>query len=267
MSTLRAIQADFQAYILSSDGDAQAAQLIGAHVYAQVGLSTDARLAIYHDAYRIRLREALCEAYDKTWTLIGDELFHDLAARYTASHPSTFRNLRWFGDRFAACCAQTLPDYPFVAELAELEWSLGLAFDAADATPASAASLAGVAPDAWGTLQFYLHPSVRVLEQHWNTAALWQALKDDVTPPASQALPAPLPTLVWRNGLRPHFRALDALEHAALAGIAAGDNFGAICEAALATDAEAMPRMAGFLQSWLASGVLTLAPPSAQVCG
>ena len=257
MSTLSALQADFQQYVL---GHAGAQPAIAAQVKAQGGLAADARLAIYYKAYRIRLREALCDAYDKTWTLIGDALFLDLAERYVAAHPSDFRNLRWFGDGFAAWCGQELPDYPFVAELAALEWTLGLAFDAPDAAPASAASMAGIAPDAWGALHFYWHPSLHVLDQQWNTAALWQALHDGAEPPEADALPAGRRTLVWRNGLRPHFRALDALEHAALARIKSGASFGATCEAAVADDPEAMPRMAGYLQSWLASGVLTLAP-------
>lgn len=257
MSTLQTLQADFQDYVL---GQAGAQPAIAAQVEAQYGLDADARLAIYFKAYRIRLREALCEAYDKTWTLIGDAMFMELADGYVAAHASVFRNLRWFGDGFAAWCVQELPDYPFVAELAALEWALGLAFDAPDAAPATAASMAGLAPEEWGALRFYLHPSLHVLDEQWNTAALWQALHDGAEPPEADTLAAPRPTLVWRKGLRPHFRALDAHEAAALERIAAGDSFGAVCEAAVARDAEAMPRMAGYLQNWLASGLLTLAP-------
>ncbi|UUZ51463.1 DNA-binding domain-containing protein [Massilia sp. B-10] len=107
-------------------------------VRRQGALGPQARLAIYHNAYRARMREALCEAYERTWTYIGDALFETLAAAYLDAHPSSSSNLRWFGGGFPAFLAQELADYPWVAELAGFEWTLGLAFDAPDAPQARA---------------------------------------------------------------------------------------------------------------------------------
>lgn len=98
MSALQRLQGDFQDYILAD----QATGAIHAAVREQYGLKADARLAIYHRAYRSRLKQALCEAYDKTWTFVGDDMFADLADSYIAAHPSRHPNLRWFGGEFAA---------------------------------------------------------------------------------------------------------------------------------------------------------------------
>jgi len=257
MSALAAIQADFEDYVLGTAGAAPAIALSIANGY---GLGADARLAIYHNAYRSRMREALAEAYDKTWSYLGDELFEQLALSYLAAHPSTFRNLRWYGDRFAAHLARELVDYPWIAELAGLEWALGLAFDAPDADTASIASLRAIAPDDWAGLRFGLHPSLRLMTMRWNTAATWQALRDGAQPPDAAASAQPATWLVWRADLKPHFRSLDMLEADALRRIGEGAAFGAVCEAVADGGPDLTLHMAGCLQHWLAQGLLT--PPA-----
>ena len=118
MSALDTLQGDFQNYVLGVAGERPA--ILGA-VREQYGLKADARLAIYYNAYRIRLRLALSESYDKTWSYIGDAVFAELADGYIAAHPSRHPNLRWFGADFAAHAEEALPDYPFIAELARFE--------------------------------------------------------------------------------------------------------------------------------------------------
>jgi len=251
MSALDTLQGDFQSYVLGVAG-AQPA-ILGA-VREQYGLKADARLAIYYNAYRSRLREALSESYDKTWSYIGDDMFAGLADGYIAAHPSRHPNLRWFGADFAAHAEEALADYPFIAELAGFEWTLGLAFDAPDAQAVGAADLAGIAPEAWGDLVFGLHPSVHLLALEWNAVALWQALGQGQTPPDVERFEAPVTWLVWRTAEQPHFRSLPAAEAEALRRIGSGASFAEVC---LAAGDEAAPQLAGYLQQWLAQGVLT----------
>jgi len=237
MNRLQTIQAGFQAYVL---GDGQGGS---------------PRMAIYHNAYRSRLREALNEAYDKTWSYAGDELFGELADSYRAAHPSTFRNLRWFGDGFAAHVARHLADYPAVAELAAFEWALGLAFDAPDAQPLGQADLQGVLFEDWSTLTFAFHPSLQILEMGYNSVALWQALDAGTEPPDVEASRAPVCWAVWRRDNQPHFRSLDEFEARALRAVGAGQSFGEVCSWA-ASDDDTMLRMAACLQNWLAQAML-----------
>lgn len=261
MSALQRLQDDFQRYVL---GPGEVGPELAAAVSerpGQFGLAPPARLAIYHNAYRSRMRAALSEAYERTWSYVGDELFAELADSYLQAHPSQFRNLRWFGGDFAAHAARTLPDYPFVAELAGFEWALGLAFDAADAVPLRAADLAALAPREWDGQRFGLHPSLRILEQRWNAVALWQALVAQREPPEADESATPLCWLVWRRDGQPHFRSIEPLEALALREIGGGATFGAVCAAAQAgaDGVDVTPRLAGYLHGWLAQGVLT--PP------
>lgn len=264
MSALQILQGDFQDYILSDDIAGRPA--IADAVREQFGLSATDRLAIYHRAYRARMKEALCEAYDKTWTFIGDAMFAELADSYVADHPSTQRNLRWFGAGFAAHARRALPDYPFIAELAEFEWTLGLAFDAPDAPALTAQDLAALAPQDWGSLSFGLHLSLHLLTMEWNAVALWQAQSQAPGDTAPEQSADAMDWLVWRSGEQPHFRSLPPLEAKALRLLAGGATFGAVCEqACLAADQagedgsedDTMLALAGYLQHWLAQGLLT----------
>lgn len=256
--SLARIQSAFQDYVLTGDREQPAiAGLIAQHH----GLPARARLAIYYDAYRIRLNEALAEAFDKTYAYVGDEVFADLCRGYIDAHPSHFRNLRWFGDRFAAFAAQQLPDYPIVAELAAFEWALGLAFDAEDAPVLAMAELQQLDASAWENIGFVPHPSLQLLPLHWNAPALWLALGKEETPPDAAENPEPLTWLVWRKELQPHFRSLDRFEAGALQGLAAGRSFAEVCaeaaELASAIDDDVTSRIAAWLQTWIGESMLT----------
>jgi len=256
MNTFAAIQHAFQDYLLADLTTPEGAELtaaISASVRAQQGLSAADRLAIYHRAYRARLREALATAFDKTWSYLGDELFAELADGYIAAHPSKTSNLRWYGAGFPAHLAETLPDHPVVAELARFEWTLGLAFDAEDRAPLSAAALQDVAPETWEELRFVQHPSVQQLPLAWNAPALWRALEDGHEPPEAQESERIGHWLVWRHAGQPHFRSLPQQEAQALQSIAWGASFGEVCEQ---TGEDNMLALAGYLQTWLSQEVL-----------
>jgi hypothetical protein len=259
--SLARIQGAFQDYVLAGDREQPA---IANLINQRHGLAARERLAIYYDAYRIRLKEALAEAFGKTYGYVGDELFDDLCQSYVDAHPSTFRNLRWFGDQFATHVAATLPDYPVVAELAMFEWALGLAFDAADAPVLAMAELQQLDASAWESIGFALQPSLQLLPLHWNAPALWLALGKEEAPPDAAENPVPLTWLVWRKALQPHFRSLDRFEAGALAGLAAGHSFAEVCaeaaesaELAGVAEEDITGRIAGWLHTWISEEMLT----------
>ncbi len=254
-ANLQDLQNAFQHYVLSGDREQPA---IANLIDGRYGLPVPQRLAIYFDAYRIRLREALAEAFDKTYSYVGDETFAELCNNYIDQHPSQFRNLRWFGDQFAAFAAETLPDYPMVAELARFEWALSLAFDAQDAPVLAATDLQSLAPEAWETIGFTLHPSVQMLPLQWNVPAIWLALGREETPPDAQNVEPACDWLIWRKDLQPHFRSLSAFESMALQGLALGQSFSDVCSAAAeASDIDITEQIAGWLHTWMSESVLT----------
>ena len=66
-------------------------------------MTTHARLSIYANAYRIRLREVLETDHEMSAWHLGDEQFAELADAYIGRHPFTFKSLRDIG--------RALPDF------------------------------------------------------------------------------------------------------------------------------------------------------------
>lgn len=253
-SSLQRIQTDFQDYVLGSSKEEPA---IAKHIADQFGVRADERLAIYYDAYRIRLCEALSEAFIKTHSYVGDRTFGELSLGYIEKYPSRHRNLRWFGEEFPAFVAHTMADFPVVAELAAFEWALGLAFDAADAPVLSAEDVRQLGASDWERIGFALQPSQQLLAMHWNAPAIWLALERDETAPEAACAETACSWLIWRKDLQAHFRSLDRYEALALQGLARGLSFSRVCaDAAGLSDEDITPRIAGWLHGWLHEAVL-----------
>jgi len=252
VSQLAKLQADFQAYIYDDVQGASFKQRIVDD--EKVGVTT--RLNIYADGYRLRIIEALASDYPQLHGLLGDEAFEALARSYIDQYPSTYRNMRWVGEQMAQHAANTLSEHPIAAEMAAFEWALGLAFDAEDIPALSVQDLAAIPPETWGALEFTLHPSVQLLDLHWNVIAVWQALHAEEAPPEPEQ--ASSSCLVWRNHLDSHYRSLDAQEFQALQQIKDSANFGALCESLFETLGESATQQAAqYLASWLEAGMIS----------
>lgn len=253
--TLQTIQADFQDYVRGA-GKRQPA--IASLIANGFGLPAEDRLAIYYDAYRIRLAEALSEAFGKTHAYVGDETFAELCSAYIDRHPSHYRNLRWFGDAFPALVAASLPDHSVVAELAGFEWALGLAFDAADAPALMPEDIQRLDAADWEQVGFVLPPSLQLMSLHWNAPGIWLALEKEEAPPDAVFSEQACTWVVWRKDLQAHFRSLDAYESLALRGLKEGQSFSGVCaETAALSEQDITPQIAGWLHGWLSESMLS----------
>jgi hypothetical protein len=220
-------------------------------------------LRIYQHAYRARLTAALRDNFGVLPQAMGDVAFDALAHAYIAAHPSQHPSIRWFGHRLAEFMEQHSEwvAHPAFTDLARMEWALRNAFDAADAVPLSAASLAGVPPAQWPSLTFTPHPSVQLLALQWAIEPVWRALKaldGDDEPELPEPAAHAHVLLVWRAGLETRWRSLDDRAAQLLRAALAGQTFAELCELAAtqvgADDAAATA--VGALQGWLADGLL-----------
>ena len=226
---------------------------IAEEVVAGGRITVEHRLHIYHNAYRARLLENLQDTFDKTWGYLGDETFEAAAREYIEVSPSTYRNLRGYGATFPDWLAARFAEDADIAELAMLDWQLRQAFDAADATPIKGDALSGLASSAWETLVFQFTPSLHLSPLRYNSVSIWQALDQEQTPPASEKLAEPSWLLIWRKGWKPHFRTINAVEHAALLQLLQGTPFSEVCTALIEefSETEAAIVAAESLHTWL----------------
>jgi hypothetical protein len=251
---LRELQRDLQRQLLGEESG------VIAEIVDAPPLPAADRLAIYRNAYQVRLIDALDDTYPILHALLGDEMYFALGEAFVAAQPSVHRSIRWYGRELPAFLAVTAPydAQPILAEVALLEWTLAEVFDAKNAEALKREVLAAIDPFAWGAIRFEFHPSVRRLELFWNTAAVWQAMSQEETPPARTRAPAPVPWLLWRQDLQNYFRSLTAVESAALDAALSGRNFGEICEclSAWLADDEIPPAAASFVAAWADSGII-----------
>jgi hypothetical protein len=247
MSALAALQRAFQRHVYRP-GPAMAR-----HIAAGPRAGAARRLEVYASAYRARLAEALEEDYPALRVQLGARGFAELAREFIAARPSAFRNLRWYGAELVRLLGRSP-----LAELARFEWTLGLAFDAADAPLVRAADLAAVPAGRWAHLRLRLHPSVHRLSLRSNAPQAWRAAVREGRRIAPRRRPRAAEWLVWRRGFDPFYRALAADEAAALDAVARGGRFSAVC-ALLARHvgtANAPTRGAQLLRTWLAEGLV-----------
>jgi hypothetical protein len=255
---LERLQADFLDFIRGADA------AMAGKVRSTRKADAATLLAVYRDAYALRLLEALETNFGVLKRVLGDEDFDRMGRAYIAANPSRHFSIRWFGHLLAEFLSTEAPwrDTPALAELARLEWALAAAFDSADAAPLGIQAIAAIAPADWPDLHFAFHPSLQVIDFAWTVPEQWNALNEDadadLAPPKKRD--ATVPFAVWRHDTddarQNFFRSLSSDEAAMLAAARQGQGFGRMCEGLCAFVA---PEQAGFhaaalLRGWVEQG-------------
>lgn len=243
--SLLALQDALQDHILGRGGD------IADHLEAPRGVNAAARLNVYHYAYRARLRDLLREAFDKTWSWLGDEAFDGVVTAYVETRHSASFSLDDYGAGFPAFLAQQLPREIEANELAWLERAMRKAFDGPDAAPLDPSRLAMLDDAAWDRARFAFHPTLVVRPVRAHLGSLWAGIESgDTFIPL--AVEAGLSVRVWRKGLQPHFRMIAVEEARALEQLMQGLTFAELCARLLAADGvEPVERAGAMLAVWL----------------
>lgn len=249
------LQALFQKAIL--DGD----ETIFRHVRDSSRTTRKTLFGVYAHGYLARLIEILRNDYPLLAGYVGEETFATLATSYIRRHPSHTPNARWFGaglPEHLGALAEFAPR-PELSELAAIERATSDAFDAADAAVLAIDDLARHAPESWPLLVFAFHPSTRVLSLQTNAFVLWRALRAGEVLPALEVRDAVQSLCVWRQDATPRLRVMADEEAMMWIEAADGARFEALCEMlATARDPESAPvRAVGYLQSWIAAGLLS----------
>lgn len=232
---------------------------VDAQIEGDERLSAIDRLEIYANMYFYRLRDCLAEDFPAVRATVGADRFHNLITDYLLVHPSTHPSLRFAGQHLPAMLTthSLSGQWPFLAELARLEWGILDAFDAADGSLLHESDLERIPAANWGDLRLRLVPSAQLLHFEWSVHETWKAVDCGSPPVAPERSPHTL--LVWRRGFRVYHRAIDATEHDALALAQTGAPFAALCaRIAGRVGVEAAPVEAlGFVRRWLAQELLT----------
>jgi len=252
MSTLARAQHEFLACVLDDSAPLPAAW----------GARHAAGMAVYRNAYRARLVDALRETFERTARLVGEDAFRRAAAHHLITRPPTSWTIDLAGEGFAATCAELFANDPDVGELAWLEWAMHRAFTADDAEAMQvagfAAATANLDADQWDALVLEFLPGTALRPVTHDLVKLWVTLGSASGEADLERLLQPEYVLLWREGDQPVFVLVPEHDGQALAALQRGGSFGEMCAALAARvgPADAAAMAGAMLLSWLELGVV-----------
>lgn len=213
-------------------------------------------MAIYRNAYRARLTDALGAGFERTRHWVGEDMFALAASHYVLSHPPQSWTIDAYGSHFPQVLGALFAGDPEVAELAWMEWHMQQAFAAADRgeiTPGQLAQ-ADLGESDWAELRLIPAAGLASRPVGHDLRALWRALADG--PPADRQVlnrdPATL--LIWRKQFSPHYRLVADDEFAALSLLLEGKSFG---EAAATIGEAGLAAFGQWFAQWLQDGLFS----------
>ena len=217
---------------------------------------TSPGMAIYRNAYRARLTDALGTSFERTHRWVGADAFTAASAHYILTNPPISWTLDEYGAGFPAVLAQLFAEDGGVAELAWLEWHMQQAFAEPDLPELTAHGLAaaGLAEGDWEMLRFTMAAGFAARAVHHDCAGLWHAHSEDTGTEFTATAAGASALVVWRRRYSPHFRQLECDEFAALSKLAMGASFGET--AALAGD-QGIARFGAWFAGWLSEGLFS----------
>jgi hypothetical protein len=245
---LAQLQESFQAHVLHATPD------IAQHIQRDARISPTLRLAVYAQAYALRLVEVLGETYPAVQAALGARRFAALLAEFARERPSRFRSARAYGEELPGWLGSRLrgPRAGGIADLARFEWAVAGAFDAADQPALAPAGLATVAPEDWARMRFDFSPTLRRLTVTSNCVAFWRCACAEAPRPARWRATCEQHWLVWRRELAVYYRRLSRTEARVLEAAQAGQPFAQLCE-----QLEDASRAANVLHGWVSEGLVT----------
>ncbi len=141
------------------------------------GETAPKRFNVYRNNVIVSLCEALGESFPAVKALLGEEYFRALAQAFVTAHPPVSPVLIWYGAGFADFldAFPPLKAYPYLGDVARLEWSWLQAYHAADAAPLDPAILGSIDPQRLGGVRFVPHPAAHVVTSAWPIWAIARA--------------------------------------------------------------------------------------------
>lgn len=208
------------------------------------------RLAVYSDAYFLRLAECLGDDFRAVKRALGTEGFTRLAADYLKAHPSRSPFINDAGAAFPSFLRghPFSRKIPYLPELAALERA---ALTALFTDRASAGDLSRLLP----TSRLVLDPTVRLVRTRWAVDRLWKSRGlPEGRGPRRLGRPEPRRLLLWRDDDWARTRNLNEAEWTILERLSAGKTLAAALMGLEKKTAPAVLR--GWFARWTADGVL-----------
>ncbi|MEP3049080.1 MAG: DNA-binding domain-containing protein [Roseibium sp.] len=140
------------------------------------GKSSPKRFNVYRNNVIASLSEAIGETFPAIKNLLGEEYFSALARVFVGQHPPKSPVLIWYGEEFAEFLEAFPPlaEFPYLADVARVEWAWVQAYHAEDAVPFDPAELGSIDQEQIGAVSFKRHPSAQIVISRW---PIWDLIR------------------------------------------------------------------------------------------
>lgn len=234
MLSLRKLQQQVAAEIFASVDSA-----VG-HYARPNGLTSAQRVRVYRNNVFASLTDALRACYPVVERLVGKAFFGFAAEGYIQRYPSRSGNLHEFGSQFPAFL-QNLPAlaaFPYMTDIAHLEWACQEVCHAGEAPPLDIARLATVPESSYGNLKLHLNEANRLLRSNYPILRIWQVNQPGYAgDPVVDLAEGGVKVLVTRRNYVIDITPLEEGEYTFLKALAKGCTLSQACELALAREA------------------------------
>ena len=214
------------------------------------------RFGLYRGNLSVTWNKVLAAAYPVIQQLVGEEFFSGLSRAYGMAHPSLDADLNRFGAGFCAFLAgfTHVAAYPYLPDMARIEWALHRAHYAPDLPAIDGVTLGALDPAQFEAARFALHPACSLVDSAWDVAGLWLAHQAQDAGAFPDDMARPGACVIARAHFKPQLARLTPATHAALAVLDHGGTVGEALDAAFARDEDA--DVPAILRQWLDLGLL-----------
>ena len=209
------------------------------------------RLNIYANMYFWRIHDAIQEDYPAVFAVIGKENWNNLMTDYLLRYPSDTPFLQYAGKHLPAFLREShlLARWPYLYDLAVLEWERTMLFEAADSPYIMMQDLQKLPPEDWPTLRLKFVAAFKTVELNWRIDSVWRQVE------AKETLVAPsherCALKIWRKDFVVYHQEMSPEENEAIQMVRYERPFKEICERV--GDAK---RAAHFLAGWVEQGLI-----------
>jgi hypothetical protein len=149
-------------------------------------LLPDQQLAIYQNNVHGALQKSLAQTYPVCKKILGEKYFKQLASLYIRNYPSVHYDLNVYGEHFSDFIGmqnqlrEELKDFPYLSDLAKLEWFYHQIFYAAQASVFDFLAYSQLSEPQQAQSVFQLVPCFRFMSSDYPIVSIWQLNQNEL---------------------------------------------------------------------------------------
>lgn len=151
------------------------------HVKSFGDITNEERVNIYRNTAFVGLKVLLADTFPCVVKMVDIEFFRYLAHMFITENPPTRGDLGLYGENFPAFIKKfkALESYPYLSEIADLEWAMHKSYDATDDASYSIENFQNYMSDDIENLTLNFVSSVHLFAFSLPVFTLWESVKEE----------------------------------------------------------------------------------------